>query len=135
METFAFIGLFLLTVLISTVMVIQVTVIRNLKEKIREMDEEMGRHYSNAAEANRDLRQELHQTQIDLRWAEAEIEVRKFLMRDEEKLRQLQQTGHAYRQEWLINKGVELVVKDDPFFSANNIAQWWEDRHEYSKSL
>lgn len=135
METFAFIGLFLLTVLISTVMVIQVTVIRNLKEKIREMDEEMGRHYSNAAEADRDLRQELHQAQINLRWLEAEIEVRKFLMRDPQRMRELHQIGHLDRQGWLINRGTELVVESEPIMVENTISEWWEDRHEYSKSL
>lgn len=135
METFAFIALLLLSALISTVMVIQITIIRKLKEKIREMDEEMGQNYSNAAEIDRDLRQELYQTQRNLRWVEAETAVRKFLMRDPQRVQELHQMGHLDRQQWLINKCVELVLKDDDFNTDANIAQWWQDRHEYNKSL
>lgn len=116
-------------------LVIQFTVIRKLKEKLRETEEEMGQHYSNAAEVDRDLRQELHQTRVNLRWAEAEIEVRKFLMRDPQRIRELHQLGHTDRQEWLINKGTELVVGDDPINAGNVIAEWWEERNEYSKNL
>lgn len=99
------------------------------------MDEEMGRNYSVAADSYRDLQQELHQTQRNLRWVEAEKAVRKFLMRDPQRIYELHQMGHADRQQWLINKCVELVLQDDDFNADHNISQWWQDRHEYNKSL
>ena len=49
--------LFFVAAFIAAGLVIQGTTIRTLKEKIREMDEEMGDNYSRAAEADRDLRQ------------------------------------------------------------------------------
>lgn len=118
---------------ISAGLVIQFTVIRKLKEKLHEQEEEMGQNYSNAAEADRDLRQELYQTQRNSRWLAAEVAVRKFLMRDPQRIHELHQLGHLDRQQWLINKCVEIVLNDDDFNAEHNIVEWWKDRNEYNR--
>lgn len=130
---------FIITIVLFTAafiaagLVIQFTTIAALKEKIREQEEEMGQNYSNAAEADRDLRQELYQTQLNSRWLAAEVAVRKFLMRDPQRIHELHQLGHLDRQQWLINKCVESVLKDDDFNAEHNIVEWWKDRNEYNR--
>lgn len=120
---------------ITAGLVIQLIVVRKLREELRKQEEEMGQHYSNAAEVDRDLRQELYQTQRNARWLAAELEVRKFLMRDPQRIHDLHALGHLDRQQWLINKAVEVVMKDDDFNALANISQWWKDRHEYNNKL
>lgn len=113
---------------ISAGLVIQFTVIRKLKEKLHEQEEEMGQNYSNAAEADRDLRQELYQAQLNLRWVEAEREVRKFIMRDPQRMRELAQAGHLDRQNWLIQQGTEIIMQEDDVYVTTRLIEWWGDK-------
>ena len=129
MDTAFIITLVLFTAaFIAAGLVIQATVIRNLKEKIREQEEEMGNHYANAAEIDRDLRQELYQTQLNLRWVEAEREVRKFIMRDPQRIRELAQAGHLDRQNWLIQQGTEILMGEDEINITTRLIEWWGDK-------
>lgn len=113
---------------ISAGLVIQFTTIRKLKEKIREQEEKEVNHYDNAHKIYRDLRQELNETQLKLRWVEAEKEVRKFLMRDPQRMRELAQAGHLDRQNWMIQQGTEIIMKEDDIYVTTRLIEWWGDK-------
>jgi len=115
--------LFFISAFISAGLVIQFTTIRKLKEKIREMDEEMGQHYSNAAEIDRDLRQELNQTQLHAIALEKELEVRKFIMNSDR---------IKYFPWWKTGVEKDNIVRylagklgDEPLFYNDTLASWW----------
>lgn len=124
MDTAFIITLVLFNAAFITVgLVIQATVIRNLKEKIREMDEEAGWNYSNAAEADRDLRQELYQTQLHVTALEKELEVRKFIM-NSDRIKYFPWWMNSIEKDNLV-RYLAGKLGSEPMYYNHDLQEWW----------
>lgn len=115
--------LFFISAFISAGLVIQFTTIAALKKKLHEQEEEMGQHYSNAAEIDRDLRQELHLVQLHVIALEKELEVRKFIMNSDR---------IKYFPWWKTGVEKDNIVRylagklgNEPLFYNDSLTAWW----------